>query len=557
MTAEEKEEHNRESKSQNPLWEFKDDIASQRPELVDQLYMTAEEKEEHNRESIESERLWTQNTDEKITTPALLRDKSLICAVRKGIPDHLRGKMWTLLSGAVNFYYLHPSDYYTKILSDNASISSTAKADIEKDIHRSFPTHPFFAKSSAGPNQLRNVLIAYSWHNESVGYCQSMNILTALLLLYLPEECAFWVLSIICETLMPQYYNNTMIGSLVDVNLFANLLEEAIPEVWQHLSRHNVPVSAVTMPWLLTVYIGYVPIQAALRIMDSFLCEGLDVLFRVGLALFKLRQEQILELSDQHQLIVMLKEPIDVPADIIMKIALEDFGSVPIEKIRSNKHNQHKSTAIRALEEDTRTTKIFSLEQRSKFTKTEVTELYNLVQSLTYNDSFELSKAGFDTFLDQYFLFWKEQLSTPELGAQIWEYFSKGKAVTSLDDIVDILNVLLKGSLTSRWDICSEICDFNRQGKLSYEQLTLAIDLVLGLYSNHVAVVTSDDFVTMLYEKLAVSTSQSLPIEVVTTEIIKKPLFSELFGLDPKSPRRTAESTKPAHRANIGSALKM
>lgn len=38
----------------------------------------------------------------------------------------------------------------------------------------------------------------------------------------MPEEYAFWVLSIICESLMPQYYNNTMIGSLVDVNLFAS-----------------------------------------------------------------------------------------------------------------------------------------------------------------------------------------------------------------------------------------------------------------------------------------------------------------------------------------------
>jgi hypothetical protein len=85
-----------------------------------------------------------------------------------------------------------------------------------------------------------------------------------------------------------------------------------MPEVWRHLQRYNVPVSAVTMPWLLTVYIGYVPIevlrslyttnlkycQAALRIMDCFLCEGLDILFRVGLALFKLRQEQVAEQVD-------------------------------------------------------------------------------------------------------------------------------------------------------------------------------------------------------------------------------------------------------------------
>lgn len=54
--------------------------------------------------------------------------------------------------------------------------------------------------------------------------------------------------------------------------------------------------------------------------MDAFLCDGLDVLFRIGLALFKLRQEQILALTDQHQLIVILKEPLEASADVIMKV---------------------------------------------------------------------------------------------------------------------------------------------------------------------------------------------------------------------------------------------
>lgn len=85
---------------------------------------------------------------------------------------------------------------------------------------------------------------------------------------------------------------------------------------------------------------------------------------------------------------------------------------------------------------------------------------------------------------------------TPELSVQVWEvdtaqlhfltlqYFSKGKVAISLDDIVDALNLLQKGSLETRWRICSEICDFDRQEKLSSTQLALALNLILEYASS-------------------------------------------------------------------------
>lgn len=37
-------------------------------------------------------------------------------------------------------------------------------------------------------------LVCYSVHNSSVGYCQGMSGLVAMLLLYMSEEDAFWAL---------------------------------------------------------------------------------------------------------------------------------------------------------------------------------------------------------------------------------------------------------------------------------------------------------------------------------------------------------------------------
>ena len=77
--------------------------------------------------------------------------------------------------------------------------------EIEKDLHRNFPTHEMFGGSfeRIGRRELFDVLRAYSLHNTKDGFCQAQAPVAALLLMNMPEEEAFWTLVSICERYIP------------------------------------------------------------------------------------------------------------------------------------------------------------------------------------------------------------------------------------------------------------------------------------------------------------------------------------------------------------------
>ena len=124
---------------------------------------------------------------------------------------------------------------------------------------------------------------------------------------YMSESQAFFLLSVLCDRLLPGYYSTTMYGTLLDQRVFESLVEKTMPILWDHLVKSDVQLSVVSLPWFLSLYINSMPLIFAFRVLDVFFLEGPRVLFQVGLAILRLNGEELLDITDDGTFIQILK----------------------------------------------------------------------------------------------------------------------------------------------------------------------------------------------------------------------------------------------------------
>uniref|UniRef100_A0A665UST7 TBC1 domain family member 8B n=1 Tax=Echeneis naucrates TaxID=173247 RepID=A0A665UST7_ECHNA len=316
----------------------------------------------------------------------------------RGVPEALRGELWMLFSGAVNDMATHPG-YYTELVEQSLGTSTLATDEIERDLHRSLPEHPAF-QSDTGISALRRVLTAYAYRNPKIGYCQAMNILTSVLLLYAKEEEAFWLLVAVCERMLPDYFNRRIIGALVDQAVFEDLIRENLPQLVEHMTDLSF-FSSVSLSWFLTLFISVLPIESAVNVVDCFFYDGIKAILQLGLAVLDYNMEALISCHDDAEAVTILNKFFDsvtnkdsplpptvqqasvgnndkashlnVDISELIREAYEKYGNIRLEEVESSR-KRNKLCVIQTLEDTTKQNVVSDL----KFNASHLDELYNL-----------------------------------------------------------------------------------------------------------------------------------------------------------------------------------
>ncbi|XP_070780478.1 TBC1 domain family member 10A [Enoplosus armatus] len=204
---------------------------------------------------------------------------------QKGVPPSLRGRAWLYLTGAK----VRREQNQGKFQELDSQPGDPKWVDIiERDLHRQFPFHEMFAaRGGHGQQDLFRVLKAYTLHRPEEGYCQAQAPIAAVLLMHMPAEDAFWVLVQICEKYLPGYYSTGLEAIQLDGEILYALLRRVSPVAHRHLKKHKLEPILYMTEWFMCAFSRTLPWASVLRVWDMFLCEGVKILFRVGLVLLK------------------------------------------------------------------------------------------------------------------------------------------------------------------------------------------------------------------------------------------------------------------------------
>ncbi|XP_045062272.1 TBC1 domain family member 9 isoform X2 [Coregonus clupeaformis] len=351
------------------------------------------------------EQAWKNHFTEYGQGVCMYRTEKTKDLVLKGIPENMRGELWLLFSGAINEMATHPG-YYEDLVEKSMGKYNLATEEIERDLHRSLPEHPAF-QNEMGIAALRRVLTAYAFRNPNIGYCQAMNIVTSVLLLYAKEEEAFWLLVALCERMLPDYYNTRVVGALVDQGVFEELAREYVPELYDCMQDLGV-ISTISLSWFLTLFLSVMPFESAVVVVDCFFYEGIKVIFQLALSVLHANIHQLLEAKDDGEAMTVLGRYLDsvtnkdstlppIPhlhslltddgephpeVDIfkLVRSSYEKFGSIRADVIEQMRFKQ-RLRVIQTIEDTTKRNVVRTIVTETAFSIDELEELYVLFKA--------------------------------------------------------------------------------------------------------------------------------------------------------------------------------
>ena len=187
---------------------------------------------------------------------------------------------------------------------------------ISADVKRTFTRYQYNHES------LENILLAYEIYNPSVGYCQGMNFIAAILLIIseAKEEENVWAFVALMEQKISSdelslpginqlYIKDFPLVTLIG-NLFNSTLEETNPDLRQHLSKVELQHDLWLTKWISSLFLYTFPFEYCIRFWDALLANGVSFIIPIICAILSNFSEKLLNSNTMENCYGILKFPI-------------------------------------------------------------------------------------------------------------------------------------------------------------------------------------------------------------------------------------------------------
>ncbi|KAF5405096.1 TBC domain protein [Paragonimus heterotremus] len=266
----------------------------------------------------------------------------LMARLGDGLPSFVRRRVWSALADRqlskqhVDWTYVVSLAFTEGAHAGDESLG----CQIVKDLHRTGCEQFGSEKDKAA---LQQVLLAYARWNKRVGYCQGFNVIAATILdvTNRDEKEAFKIMVYLIDYVLPEsYFAQNLQALSVDIAVFRHLLQIRLPRLAAHLDRlqykaaleindrlgrpsidaseffagraqglYEPPLMNVyAIQWFLTLFTTCLAPDAILRIWDSILLEGSEVVLRTAVVIMEFLASRLLKLKSADQFYSTMSE---------------------------------------------------------------------------------------------------------------------------------------------------------------------------------------------------------------------------------------------------------
>lgn len=210
-------------------------------------------------------------------------------AVADGIPKEFRGIIWQLVARSKD---IHLEELYRHLKSESSIHDKAIKRDLTRT---SFFTNVDALKKA---DELYSVIKAYSLFDPDVGYTQGMVFIAVPLIMNMTEsECFCLLVTLMKEYGLRDLFAPDMHGLHLLLHQFDLLLDQNLPQLYNHLIRQGVRSLMYASQWFLTFFSYKFPLDVVLRIFDLVITQGIEGVLRLAVNLMIRNEATLLRLN--------------------------------------------------------------------------------------------------------------------------------------------------------------------------------------------------------------------------------------------------------------------